>query len=223
MGTAWPAAADSECRRATRTSMSASRKNFAGAAGKTRVPRSRPSATTPPRAPIWRWTGSSHSHRRNGRHHGGHVTDLRRPNLVGDILSVHQYDIAPGVMSHRDAGDRQQSRHRLLIRRADASRPRLPSHSPVERAGVEMEIPQTRGEPLSDGALPSSSGTIDGDDQTQLRLIYASAAYYRPRPDCVNDSNSLASKPGNEVSMHPASSIRVGASATSPAIASDIA
>src|SRR5207249_5116054 len=139
--------------------------------------------------------------RRNGRHHGGHVTDLRRPNLVGDILSIHQYDNAPGVMSHRDAGDRQHSRHRLLIRRADGSRPHLPSHSPVERAGVEMEIPQTRGEPLSDGALPGSSGTIDGDDQTQLRLIYASAAYYRLRPDCVNKDRKSTRLNSSHVSI----------------------
>ena len=117
-------------RRSARTSTEASRKIFSPASGKTTVPMSRPSITTPPLAPARRCSPTStvRTPATTATRDAACDTVAERM-LLGDVVAVHQHAhaavrAAPDRFASRAPAPRASPANRAARRRAAPSRPR---------------------------------------------------------------------------------------------------
>ena len=132
--------------------------------GKTTVPMSRPSITTPPpRAQLALPRDEHLAHLRQPRHRARDLVDLRRADRARDVVAV----------------DRRRRRLRRRCRRAAPARPppprrraampvvqRLPADGAIHRAGVDVAVAECLGDRAGDGALAGPGRTVDGDDRS---------------------------------------------------------
>src|SRR6266849_2679395 len=134
-------------RRCSRMTGSASRKIFTSASGKTFVPMSRPSITTPPSIPSsrFRYIGLAHA--------------------PGDISSIQQHMISTQAWLQLDARFVGEFGESGFIIERDVPFNRLQRQSPVHGAAFEVCVAQLARQPGCDGALSSASRAVNGDDQ----------------------------------------------------------
>ena len=132
-----PLAASSSKRRRARTSGRAVRKNFTSASGKTTVPMSRPSSTTPPLSARLPLQVEERVADALWRRHGARAhPDVRRADGVGDVLAVEAHAQRPARRRARRPARRRATSDRASAPTAPAVVPRHAGPLRGERDGA---------------------------------------------------------------------------------------
>ena len=165
-----PAARSSATRRRARSSAVAVRKNFASAFGKTTVPMSRPSTTTPPAPPIRRCRPSSAA-RTSGsaetRDAPSEISGVRIDEVSSSPLANTRFNVpsSRNESSRPSASDATPGPSSQAIPRCA----RAQRHRPVDRARVEQRVPEPLGQQARGGRFPGPRGPVNRHDQPPRR------------------------------------------------------
>src|ERR1043166_9511299 len=148
-------ALSSSKRRRARSSAAAVRKNFTSAEGKTTVPMSRPSRTTPPARPPppHLALAATHlaPHSGDGRVDGGRAPDAIAANLRRHVAPVEHDAQRVRVAFETDQDAARDRGHAVCGRQVNARTGGGQRHGAVHRARVYVEQPQLAREPPAQG------------------------------------------------------------------------
>ena len=95
---------------------------------------------------------------RNG---GGGAVDFRRPYGAGDVDVIDRH----GRAVNRNVRLAGEFSDEVLIVERHAVLKRLPSHSAVHGAAVDVPVSEGTGDRASDGTLSGAGRSVDGDDE----------------------------------------------------------